>query len=528
MDFIDIYKEIFAKLRVLFAKDKKRKLKTDALEAYYLYTTSKIYDWHRYKRKHVKYLTQYLLEDKKNLEVACALFDMQVHFEQFFDAYCTLMHILGEYLDPQDKGFYKCDFYDECSESELIKIYDDITNKLSNSFYMDMHLFITYVFEPLIKFISNSELKDKYKYISSLAKHIKLKYLLESDCKFEVAYSYVQLDPLSYDAEILYLQIIKEEPDNSSVLNNIGVLYEKKGNYYRAVDCLQKACEINKDKELFKLNFDRVRKIINKYEKTLAAAKNENVWLLSRLNLISINANSQGEFSCRYQDRAQLLALSSPQKATEVFDKMLKNGYIEIISSGDANKANRYNINPLIKEYLATQSERLKRNEPYEEMANGLNYDNIIKLGYTQEVENAIDGIADLILREILKRDIREAAIALTTKQYKSCIVMCGSIIEAILTSKIMSKGYQRYDIGLLKKDKSNTKNVLEMDLNELLEIARKEHLIDTGEYHLSNFVRCYRNIIHPSAEIRKNYDANENNARTIWNALLLIINRII
>ena len=66
------------------------------------------------------------------------------------------------------------------------------------------------------------------------------------------------------------------------------------------------------------------------------------------------------------------------------------------------------------------------------------------------------------------------------------------------------------------------------MDLNELLELAKKECLIDIGEYHLSNFVRCYRNIIHPSVEIRKKYDANENNARMMWNALLLIIKQVI
>jgi len=526
-DFSTVYKNIFSQLRIVFAKDKKRKLKTDALEAYYLYTPSKYYDIYRYEKKHVKYLSNYLSIDKKNLNVSCALFNMQVHFKQFYDAYCSLMNILGEYLDPEKNDIYEVNFYEECKETEILKICDDIINKLTNGFDMDIGKYMTYVFEPLVNVIYNSKLQDKHKLIVSLAKQLNPTYLFKSDYKFEIAYSYAHLNPLSYDAEKLYLDIIKEEQNNASAINNVGVIYEKRGHLNKAVDYFQKAYDISRDEKLYKRNFDRVRGLIRNYEKALTAVKNENVWLLGKLNQIYNSADLQGEFSCRYQDRAKLLTLS-PQKATEVFDKMLKNGYFEKVSSDDVYQVNRYAVNPLIKEYLINENDRLKRNEPYEEIANGLNYDEIVRLGYSQMVESAIDSIPDLDFKEILVRDVKEAAITLTTKQYKSCIVMCGSAIEAILSSKIISSGYQKYDIGSLTKNKSNIKKVLEMDLNELLELAKKECLIDIGEYHLSNFVRCYRNIIHPSVEIRKKYDANENNARMMWNALLLIIKQVI
>lgn len=528
IDFEDIYKKIFDQLRVVFGRDKNRKKKTDALEAHYLYTFDNNYGYCRYKKKHIKCLSSYLLIDKGNLNVACALFNMQVHFELYYDAYCTFMNILGQHLDPEQNYECEVDFFEECPEAEIFRIYDDIIYKFSYGFDMDidMEKFISYIFEPLINFIYNSKLQDKYKYIVSIAKQISLSYLLKSDCKFELAYSYAELDQLSSEAEMLYLEIIKEQPDNTSALNNVGVIFEKRGDLNKAVEYFQKAHTISSN-EMHNRNFNIVRTLINSYEKALTLLKNENVWLLGKLNLIYNSADLKGEFSCSYQGRAKLLALS-PKKATEIFDTMLERKYFEKVSSGNAYKANRYTINPLIKEYLATQSVRMEQNEPYEEMASCLNYDYIVNLGYTQMVESTIDEVQDSDIREILKRDVREAAVALATKQYKSCIVMCGSIIEAILTSKIISSKFEKYDIGLLVNGKSKTKKVLEMDLNELLELAKKESLIDIGEYHLSNFVRCYRNIIHPSVEIRKKFDANENNAKVMWSALLLIINGVI
>ena len=67
-------------------------------------------------------------------------------------------------------------------------------------------------------------------------------------------------------------------------------------------------------------------------------------------------------------------------------------------------------------------------------------------------------------------------------------------------------------------------KPVRDMILNELLEVGKKTGLLGAEEYHLSNFVRFYRNIIHPSCEIRRSYEINDQSARLMWNALLLML----
>lgn len=75
---------------------------------------------------------------------------------------------------------------------------------------------------------------------------------------------------------------------------------------------------------------------------------------------------------------------------------------------------------------------------------------------------------------------------------------------------------------------KAKTKPVKDMDLNELLELGKLEKIIAIEEYHLSNYVRAYRNIIHPSCEVRKSYNVDALTTKLMWNALLAIIREVL
>ncbi len=147
---------------------------------------------------------------------------------------------------------------------------------------------------------------------------------------------------------------------------------------------------------------------------------------------------------------------------------------------------------------------------------------------YTEDVIDLIAHIRDVSLREILQRDIQECAVSIVAEQHKSAIIICGSIIEAILVYIIGQRGYSKYDIGNLLKNKPQTKAVIEMDLNELLELCRQEKIINVEEYHLSNYVRAYRNIIHPACEVRKSYNVDALTANLMWNALLAIMREVL
>lgn len=91
-----------------------------------------------------------------------------------------------------------------------------------------------------------------------------------------------------------------------------------------------------------------------------------------------------------------------------------------------------------------------------------------------------------------------------------------------------VQKGIVKYDIGTLLRGKAKTKPVKEMDLNELLELGKQEKIIDIEEYHLSNYVRAYRNIIHPSCEVRKSYNVDPLTTNLMWNALLAVMREVL
>jgi hypothetical protein len=113
----------------------------------------------------------------------------------------------------------------------------------------------------------------------------------------------------------------------------------------------------------------------------------------------------------------------------------------------------------------------------------------------------------------MLQRDLKEAAVALLSKSFKSSMIMCGSIVEAFLLDKIAAKSIKKYTL-----ENGRAKSVSRMDLNELLYIAHKEKMVGEMFYHLAHAVRGFRNLIHPGLEQRRSAPGvSERNALMAW-----------
>lgn len=148
------------------------------------------------------------------------------------------------------------------------------------------------------------------------------------------------------------------------------------------------------------------------------------------------------------------------------------------------------------------------------------------------EIKNILDmiGVDDLGL--ILTRDIEEVNKCTRYGAYKATLLFCGSITELLLYHALLKRpeeASKRYkEINQSKPDKLN----LEMgwwSLGDMIKISRDLNLINDDIKRKARDITDYRNIIHPSVEIREEIklDQIENLARISIELLKMIIKEL-
>jgi hypothetical protein len=110
-------------------------------------------------------------------------------------------------------------------------------------------------------------------------------------------------------------------------------------------------------------------------------------------------------------------------------------------------------------------------------------------------------------LREILERDIAELNVARSQglkKTAKTCMVLSGSIVEALLLDSLMQHKPAAVAIGstLPKKLSSNPED---WDLHDMVTVAThlSPPLLPDDAITGANQLRQWRNLIHPGRELK-------------------------
>ena len=163
-----------------------------------------------------------------------------------------------------------------------------------------------------------------------------------------------------------------------------------------------------------------------------------------------------------------------------------------------------------------------QKNKIYENLSKNVNIEFFENIGYNDDLKCLLNNINDSELKDLLVSDLEECAICIATKQNKSAIILCGSIVEAVLMDTLLNRNIKKYTI------KNKSKNIKDMSLNELLEVANSEKIISKITYNLSHVIKDYRNIIHPSNSIRNSFKISDERVMVIWNILKEILESLL
>lgn len=112
------------------------------------------------------------------------------------------------------------------------------------------------------------------------------------------------------------------------------------------------------------------------------------------------------------------------------------------------------------------------------------------------------DFVDDSALRDILARDYRELRRVIKAGARKSAIVLCGSIMEALLLYKLYTaEGKQKY-FDKYQRSLESTQDK-RWELEDLINFNANLGYLDENAKNEAHFIRNYRNLIHPNKEKR-------------------------
>lgn len=505
INFYDVYKVVFSKIIKYASYSDKLKKKISGIYALYLYYPYEYSEMIRFKIKNIKDI------------IACK--DDFSSYTDYFKVVCNMYIGISDIKRAVETYFY---FYEDCADFKRMSInLSDILEYVNAS---NIDVFIS-VFEEFIKkqYVSGDLCEyiispiinklyecKKYNNIYEIVKKIGIKKIKEQQKNlplFEMAYS-------SGDKDILLskkiYEIAMELNKNHCILNNLGTIYEELGYISKASELFNSALDLDNHEEIYINNTNRISKKIVLQNQALSNLETEDLSYIDILLNVYIQRDNLNSISIEKIDLTKFENLSLNELKKYVNDFLKKNYLLKT--------EDKLIVNMSILEYLNKLSENIEKNREYKIISNRVNFNSLDAIGYNNNLIRKLNVIKDKQLVKILKRDLKECAITYVSMQYKSTILLGGSIIEAILTYILKSNGINNYTFS------NNTKTINvtldRMGIDQMLFVANEKKLISSTIYHLNHYVREYRNAIHPAVEIRKNYNINERNATMTWNIL--------
>jgi hypothetical protein len=134
------------------------------------------------------------------------------------------------------------------------------------------------------------------------------------------------------------------------------------------------------------------------------------------------------------------------------------------------------------------------------------------------KVDNEFDFIENELLKEQLSQDWIEAQLVAKHEAWKSCIILCGGILEGLLVN-VLSKDRKKAHETLKKiYEKREQKCRVPSDLyrwtlSDMIDISIETQLISQSTFHVGHALREFRNLVHPGKQVRDNVVVSEEEA---------------
>lgn len=506
INFYGVYKVVFPKIIKYASYSDKLRNKISGIYALYLYYPYEYSEIIRFKMKNIKDIIA-CRDDFSSyndyFKVICNMYiginDIKHAIETFFSFY------EDDYADFKRMPITLSDILESVNVSNidtLISVFEEFIKKQ----YVSGDL-CEYIISPIINKLYECK---KYNIIYEIVKKIGIKQIQEQKKHlplFEMAYSSRNKDILL--SKKIY-EMAMDLSKNHCILNNLGTIYEELGYISRASELFNSALDLDNHEEIYINNTNRISKKVVLQNQALSNLEREDLSYIDILLNVYIQRDNLNSISIEKIDLTKFENLSFNELKKYINDFLKKNYLLKNID--------KIIVNMSILEYLNKLSENIEKNREYKIISDRINFNSLDAIGYNNNLTKKLNVIKDKQLVKILKRDLKECAITYVSMQYKSTILLGGSIIEAILTNILKSNGITNYTFN--NNTKTTNVSLDKMGIDQMLFVANEKQLISSTIYHLNHYVREYRNAIHPAVEIRKNYNINERNATMTWNIL--------
>ncbi len=126
--------------------------------------------------------------------------------------------------------------------------------------------------------------------------------------------------------------------------------------------------------------------------------------------------------------------------------------------------------------------------------------------------------IQDPLLRDQLAKDWDEAQRVRGVQAWKSCVILCGGILEGMLLD-VLKRDEQQAKSAYQKVRKGKAAPDLNRwELADLVDVAKSLGLLSKSAEHLGHGLREFRNLIHPGKQVREKVTLTQEEAEIAFN----------